>query len=321
MKNRHMKQETRYMTQDKRYKTQEMCRVSGFMLLVSCILLLVFLTATPAFAAEIFLEPDKSAGQEDEFKVSLFLSAEDKLNAIEGTLNFSPNLLKLKSIEDGNSIINFWVEHPTIISNNGIRFAGITPGGYKGEQGLIFSATFKILQEGNGVFDIEDARAFLNDGMGTEAKIQIIDSPFVISEKSVDFQLPVSDIKDEVAPESFRPEVANDLVVFDGKWFLVFSTQDKATGIDHYEIKEVRQDILQILVPWIRAESPYVLGDQELRSHIFVKAVDKSGNAKIEEISAKNPLPWYEYYENWFIIMILVVGVVYLLLNIWRRNF
>ncbi len=270
------------------------------------LLLFALFVAVPVFAAEVFVEPDNNPGQEDQFKIDVFLSTEEKLNAIEGTLHFPLDLLELKSVDDGNSVINFWVEHPNVIQNGDIRFSGITPGGYKGSRGLIFSITFKVLQEGKGVFDIRDARVLQNDGRGTEAKLQIIDSPFIISKKTVVFQVPVSETKDIDSPESFVPEIARDPTIFDGKWFLVFSTQDKATGIDHYEVKETRQDILQIFVPWVPAESPYVLHDQELRSHVFVKAVDKAGNAKIEDILATNPLRWYENDENWFILLVLI---------------
>ena len=160
------------------------------------LLTLILFVAVPVFAAEIFLEPDKNPGQEDQFKVSIFLDTKEQLNAAEGTLRFPPDFLELKSVNDANSIINFWVEYPNIISNGNIRFSGITPGGYKGGQGLIFSATFKVLQEGKGVFDIRDARVLQNDGKGTEAKLQIIDLPFIISKKTVVLQVPVSEMKD-----------------------------------------------------------------------------------------------------------------------------
>ncbi|MDP2703858.1 MAG: cohesin domain-containing protein [bacterium] len=274
----------------------------------------------PVFAAEIFLEPDKNPGQEDQFKVDIFLSTEEQLNAIEGTLHFPLDLLELKSVDDGNSIINFWVERPNVISNGDIRFSGITPGGYTGSRGLIFSITFKVLQEGNGVFDIRDSRVLRNDGKGTEAKLQTINSPFIISKKTVVFQVPVSETKDIDSPESFVPEIARDSTIFDGKWFLVFSTQDKATGIDHYEVKEIRKNILQIFAPWVPAESPYVLQDQELRSHVFVKAVDKAGNMKIEDIPAKNPLRWYENYGNWFILVLGFIAIFAARKFLWKKS-
>ncbi len=279
-----------------------------------------FLIPHAVFAAEIFLEPGKNPGQEDQFKVDVFLSTEEQLNAIEGTLHFPLDLLELKSVDDGNSIINFWVEHPNAVLNGDIRFSGITPGGYKGSRGLIFSITFRVLQEGEGVFDIRNARALRNDGRGTEAKLQPIDSPFIISKKTVTLPMPVSETKDEDSPESFVPEIARDPTIFNGKWFLVFSTQDKATGIDRYEIKETRWGILQMFTVWTPVESPYMLQDQELRSHVFVKAVDKAGNTRIENVPPRYALRWYENYENWLIIILGLIAVFAVRKFLWEKS-
>ena len=115
--------------------------------------------------------------------------------------------------------------------------------------------------------------------------------------------------KDRESPETFRPEIARDESLFDGKWFLVFATQDKKSGIDHYEVKETRQGTLTMFSKWIPAESPYVLQDQGLRSYVFVKAVDKERNARVTKVSPQNPLGWYENYENWFIIVLGLIIV------------
>ena len=114
----------------------------------------------------------------------------------------------------------------------------------------------------------------------------------------------ITKVKDTEPPESFVPEISRDELIANGKWFVVFVTQDKASGIDRYEIKESRQKILTFFSRWRVAESPYVLQDQELRSYVFVKAVDKNGNQRIIKIAPRNPLEWYENYENWLIIVL-----------------
>ena len=103
------------------------------------------------------------------------------------------------------------------------------------------------------------------------------------------------------------PEIARDESISDDKWFIVFATQDKASGVDHYEVKESRQKILTFFSRWRAAESPHVLKDQELRSYIFVKAVDKTGNERIVKLSPQNSLRWYENYENWIILIVIAV--------------
>ena len=51
-----------------------------------------------------------------------------------------------------------------------------------------------------------------------------------------------------------------------------------------------------------------MLTDQDLHSDIFVMAIDRAGNTRVEKISAPYPLPWYEKYEDWFILMLVIVA-------------
>ena len=93
--------------------------------------------------------------------------------------------------------------------------------------------------------------------------------------------------------------------------FLIFSTTDKQTGIDCYEIKEGEKD-------WKKEKSPYLLEDQTLRSIIKVRAVDKAGNERIIWIKplkeAKEPLPY------WLIILISIGIISWLIYKIIRKR-
>ena len=121
-------------------------------------------------------------------------------------------------------------------------------------------------------------------------------------------------MEDEESPETFQPEIAQDPAIFNGKWFLVFATQDKGSGIDYYETKETRSKKLGTWITrWKVVGSPHVLRDQELRSHIIIKAVDKDGNERIEALAPQNPLAWYENYENWSIIIIIGFAIAYVI--------
>lgn len=266
--------------------------------------------AIPVFAAEISLETKSTeiaAGQQ--FQINLLLDTEgEEINAVEGKIVF-PNILELKEIRDGNSIINFWIEKPKK-QNNAIVFSGITPGGFTGNSSLLFSVVFEAKKEGRGLIEIQNAKTLINDGKGTPAETKISSFQFNIKEVGLPKELQLPEIKDVEPPESFVPEIARDESIFEGKCFLVFVTQDKASGIDHYEIKESRQRILSVFGKWVTTESPYVLHDQELRSFIFVKAVDKNGNKIIIKIAPRNPLLWYKNYENWIIIVGVLVAAV-----------
>ena len=239
-----------------------------------------------AFAVEISFDAERTQMQVGEqFKVNLIIDTEQKsINAFEGKIVFPSNLIEIKEVRDGNSIVNFWIERPSINSKSYILYSGITPGGFSGQNGLIFSLVFESLKEGQGAIEIQNTKLLLNDGLGTESSLTVKNLEFRIQDLETTEPLyPKSYIlyppKDTDPPDSFTPKIANDPTLFDGKHFLVFATQDKISGIDRYEIKETRnKKIGAWITRWRVAESPYILQDQDLRSYIFVKAVDNAGN-------------------------------------------
>lgn len=85
-------------------------------------------------------------------------------------------------------------------------------------------------------------------------------------------------------PKMWINKMFSDPAIFDGKYFLVFATQDKGSGISHYEVCEGGKRKCAI------AESPYLLQNQKLNQKIFVKAVDKNGNEYI-----------YDFVRTYFI--------------------
>ena len=289
----------------------------NYLLVVSSVFILF--AASSVSATEFFFDSEtKEARPGAGFQTYVLLNAEnEEINAVEGKIIFSPELLELQTIKDGNSFVNFWIEKPK--NENGvIIFSGITPGGYKDAKGLIFSVIFRAKKEGEASVEISEAKALLNDGRGTETKTGV--KKLLVSIRA-DISVPSWSVpKDAEPPETFRPEIARDESLFDGKWFLVFATQDKSSGIDHYEVKESRQKIFTLFQKWVLAESPYILADQELRSFIFMKAIDKAGNERIAKINPQNPLGWYENYENWLIIILGLVIAVSVLQKIWQKK-
>lgn len=270
---------------------------------------------TSVFAANLFFESKTNEVKiNEQFEISLFINTEEKsINAFEGRLIFNNDILDLKEIRDGNSIVNFWIERPKK-QNNVIVFSGITPGGFNDKKGLIFSAVFQAKKTGISKFEIDNKRILLNDGIGSEIISTITPFEIKVLEETLPEVRQLPELKDYYPPESFLPKITRDPNIFDGKWFVVFATQDKISGINYYKIKESRQRILNIFKKWSFAESPYLLQDQELKSYLLVKAVDKVGNKRIATLSPKNPLPWYKNYENW--ILIILIGLVIIFITI-----
>ena len=286
-----------------------------------------------SFAAELnLISQTQEINTDQQFQVDLILNTEgEQINAVEGKIVFPEDLLEVKEIRDGNSIINFWIERPWILrqtdakperkTDADIVFSGIVPGGYNGSQGLILSIIFLAKKGGSGLIEIQNAKTLLNDGKGTEAQLKIFNFQFSIFKESPISQTPILEIQDTEPPEDFQSEISRDPAIFDGKWFLVFATQDKGSGVDHYEIRETKRKIEhETEANWVIAESPYLLKDQKLQSYIYVKAVDKAGNERIIIVPPRNPLKWYEKFENWVIIILLAVLVFYILRKIlWQK--
>lgn len=284
-----------------------------FVVAVAIFTLLPLLT----FAAEIRVDgKNQEVKTGEQFTATIFLNTEESINALEGQIAFPADLLEFVEIQSGNSIVSFWIDKPKVEVDK-IFFSGIIPGGFTGENGLILSLLFQAKKPSDGSIAIRGIKVLKNDGAGTPAEITTSDFQFSIVE-GASAVVPKKE-KDRESPETFRPEIARDESLFDGKWFLVFATQDKASGVDHYEVKESRQRIFTLFQKWFRAESSHVLRDQELRSYVFVKAVDKAGNARVAKLMPQNPLLWYENYENWLII-ILGFAIVYAIKKfLWRR--
>ncbi len=222
---------------------------------------------------------------------------------METNLKFPADILQAVDFSQGNSILTLWVKPPTIEPAAGaISLAGGIPGGYCGkvlgdltQSNLLGRAVFRVAanptQNSARLTLDENSRVFLNDGLGTTVKPQIKGAVFDISAEkptaSPQNQWQTEIKNDVIAPETFKIEIGRDPSIFDGQYFITFSTVDKQTGLDRYEVKEG-------FWPWRKTASPYLLKNQRLTDIIKVKAVDKAGNERIATLGPlKKPSPYY----------------------------
>jgi len=276
-------------------------------------------------AAEFYFEPFALEINLDQFiLINFFVDTQgEDINALEGVIKLPDNLLEVQRVSDGNTIISFWAQRPVFDEdNNEVRFSGIIPGGFWGKDGFLFSINCFSREKGQGKIEIQEAKALLNDGKGTETKVFVSPLEILVSDQAVPFSIETKE--DLEPPEAFIPELASDPDIFGGKWFLAFATQDKGSGIAYYEIYESirKREVSKIgKNDWAVAISPYVLKDQNLRSYIYVKAVDNEGNQRVAIVEPRNPMKWYELWQIWFIIILLGIIVIYLAGRIlWRRS-
>ncbi|HUW71870.1 MAG TPA: hypothetical protein VMV66_01600 [Candidatus Humimicrobiaceae bacterium] len=313
-----------------------MKKIPRFKIILSFLFLyFLFSYPFPAWAAILYLDPSQGElFQEDTFLVEIRIDVEEEcINAIGAKINFPQDVLEAVDFTQGNSIILLWVEPPVVEQESGlIYFSGVVPGGYCGRlpgdpglSNLIGRIVFRVkdrpelepTEEIAKVYFSGDTEVLLNDGLGTVAPLTVRGASFkIFSERAEilrdEWEREIKE--DNIPPESFKIEVQKDPTLFDGEYFITFLTDDKQTGVDHYEVREELQGLIKRGGEWVRAESPYWLRNQGLRSNIFVKAVDKAGNERLEILPPKNPLAWYEDMLIW-VIIILGVIIIYF---IWR---
>jgi hypothetical protein len=261
--------------------------------------------ALPARAATIGVDVVRM--DDGWFRADVTLDPEgDDLNAVSGTLTFDASLLELKRLED-RSTVTLWVERPALARTGEVDFAGTVPGGFGAEPVTLFSAAFQETGTGAARIGFRDALALKDDGAATPASLRIVPSELSVQGHRPGDPAPA--LADDVPPEPFDPQVARDPSLFDGVWFLSFAAQDKESGIAGYDVAES----LTFVEPnrlgserWRAAESPYRLQDQSLESWIYVRAVDRSGNVRIET-RPPSARPAYQGAWRWGILGVLAL--------------
>lgn len=263
-------------------------------------------------AASVYLESAESIYEVgDTFMVPVRIDPEDIcINAVETIIQYDPTVLTAVDVGRGSSIFSLWIEDPIIDREAGtISLTGGIPGGYcgrvQGDPGLtnrlaevVFTAINATNQATTSI-GVESATVYAHDGRGTPvptsvARLQLSITEDTIEGVSNEWLQIVSD--DVVAPELFEVILNSDPSVEEGRYYVIFSTVDKQSGISHYEVLETDSEnwgfLSWISKPshWVVAQSPYILRDQSLRSTVQVKALDKAGNERIVTFQAPEDL-------------------------------
>ncbi len=259
-------------------------------------------------AALLYFDPSTTnLFRGDSVAVSLRLDTDEGecINTVDAVIHYDPTINAV-DVSRGDSILNIWVEDPVIDKvNHTIRFAGGIPGGYCGRipgDPSLTNVILKIIVQSPGLsigggnnssprlWLDESSQVLLHDGYGTPAPLRLQDVTITL-DGMVGTQVQDTwrdDVQSDTdIPSDFAITLTKDDVAFNGDYFIVFNSNDKQSGIDHYEVMEEpfaefskfkwgRAD-----APWEKVESPYVLKDQTLNSTIRVKAIDKAGNTRV----------------------------------------
>lgn len=304
-----------------------------------------------ANAASLRLETPKDEYHlGDSFTANLFLDIDKScVNTVETKITFPKGLLYIDNFVTGESLINVWVSEPSetdIYDANDkgkLYIAGGIPGGYcgkipgdPGDSNLVGKILFRIpsLYVGNAIPEnlevkLIDSSVYINDGLGTKDKLKIENLKLKLNKtpgnEIGDYNALVK--SDTKKPEPFVVELQKNDNLFQGQYYAIFSSIDKQSGIDHYELKEEKnishkktltEKVKDFFVKpkpaeWKVAKIPYLLEDQTLRSIIKVKAIDKAGNERSVEYIPDEPstvkTPNYDYLIIAFVVLLLIVGI------------
>jgi hypothetical protein len=271
------------------------------------ILLSLVIVPTTASAATVFFDPPtRELSERDTMLVPIRLEVKEGecINAADVEIKFDPSAVAITDVSRGESILSLWTEAPEIDREQGlVRFSGGLPGGFcgriigdPGETNVLASLAVSALPEsaGNGPTPttlqfLERSKILLNDGTGTPAELAAVALTLTLipGDGTADDEWLEVVRNDATAPELFDIVLMSHPSVEQGKWTIAFSTTDKQSGIDRYEVLEADPEQFGFLAwsgrrsVWERAESPFVLRDQGLDSKIMVKAVDKAGNERV----------------------------------------
>jgi len=198
-------------------------------------LLLFFFGIRLGEAADLFFsQPNQNYSVGQVLAISVYLNAEQTVNAISAEINFSNDQLEVLSLSKASSIVNFWTEEPSFFNSAGlINLEGVifNPG-FLGNNGKIITINFKAKDRGQAQITFSSASVLANDGLGTNVlksanfiNFDIIEpKPAVVKEKVVGEEMPnqasyliVKEIKREDLTE---PRVQFNIQAFDGYNFI-----------------------------------------------------------------------------------------------------
>lgn len=243
----------------------------------------------------------------------------ESINGIEGNLLFSKQFI-LERVEYGESPISFWLTRPSARGEYGVTFAGILPGGYEGNlspqwtgyrPGTLMTLYLRAVTPGVGEVVTEGSTTITkHDGLGTSVAFTTSALTRTVLDASAG-RAPTSAMRDgdTTAPAPFYISIIRDENLFDGAYAITFATQDEESGIARYMVAETRNPFGDgTALSWIDAEPPVRLDDQLLTSGIYVKAIDASGNERVEYLA-----PSFTPVADILAVVFALVGILVVL--------
>jgi hypothetical protein len=280
-----------------------------------------------ADAAILYMNPTEGTyGLSDTFIADVRLDNQsDCVNAMHVELHYPTDTLRAVDFSKGDSILSLWIEEPKIDTSKGtVTFSGGIPGGYCGRipgdpvlSNVLGRIVFSVIgaEKKNAVVSIDGSSSvYLNDGRATPATVTTQSGSYTIQPTPLSRSNPWLDEvgNDTTPPDPFVITVESTRRVFGGNYYAVFTTQDKQSGVDHYEIFERGA--------WRTVTSPHELKDQYLLAGIQIKAIDKAGNERLGTYVEGSAAPRVPKEDTYTLILVIIAGLLLLGLGMWYRE-
>lgn len=189
-----------------------------FSILIILILVFGFVPFARGANGSLYLSP--SSGNYtvgNTFSVAVRVNTDGvPINAVQGTLVFSPDKLSVIGISKSGSIFSLWTTEPTYSNSSGtVSFGGGLPNpGFTGASGKIITITFRARISGTGSVNWSSGAVLANDGKGTNILISMGGGTYALGPTSV-APLPPSVSSGTPA----KPDISSSTHPDESKWY------------------------------------------------------------------------------------------------------
>ncbi len=276
-----------------------------------CILGIIAFVPRHVLAARMTLEnAPTTVAQQQQFYVDVAIDPQGvPINGIQGSVSFSKDTLSFVRAETGTSVINYFIDPPTVHGNT-VTFSGIVVGGFNGlidpfdqthtSPGSIVRLVFAGIAPGHAVISTSNVIATDNDGKGTIENVSDGSVSLVVS----DLVTPSQYTTPDTVPPTLSASVVTDPNLYNGKYTLIFTATDKESGVDHVQLQEGN-------APWVTIQSPYLLHDQSRKSILSLRAYDVAGNVTTVTIATQTTSVPVSFMLIMAILAIIITYVIY----------
>lgn len=277
-------------------------------------------------AATLSFDPESklsSPGDVILVPLRIYVDRDECVNAATVSIVYPADKISVQTIGRGESIFPLWLNEKIDNTAGESHFSVGIPGGFCGEVAgdtghvnIVAKVAFQYKSNVPTVVGFgSSTEVALADGAGTIAVL--LTKPLTVSLASgetVRNEWLGEVAGDHFPPEQFTPEIMKDSTSERSPFYLIFSTTDKQSGVDHYTVREedprsfgfhIGSSVHSKDIP---AVSPYVLQDQTLRSRIVVRVHDKAGNVTEAILPPTNERPVFGG-DNLGTYLILGAGV------------